>query len=521
MWRVQPPRSAASRRGIIDRMTISALFFAQQRSWWQRLQNSRRWITWWLLFGSLSVAALAEGLPPEVESALARAKLPRDAIAVLLVDAAGDATPRISHRANAAMNPASVMKLVSTYAALDLMGPNHTWSTPVFVDGTVRDGTLSGNLRIQGQGDPTLVLERLWLLLRRVQGLGIRTIAGDIVLDHSAFEIAATDPASFDGEPLRPYNATPDALLINFKAVVMTFTPDLANGVAHVQFDPPLAGVQMQTTVPLVSGECGDYRSTLKADFADPMRLRFGGGYPHGCGEKVWAMAYADPKGYAARAVQGMWQEMGGKLQGTVRMANTAADARGGNSKPAFELRSAPLAEIIRDINKYSNHVMAQQVYLSLGRLPTAAGAANPAQQPALRPGSFEASRTVVRQWWVQRWGGDDVPVLDNGSGLSRSERISAQALGRLLQTAYASPLMPELMASLPISGVDGTLRRLKSHASGSAHLKTGSLNDVIAVAGYVDAAGGKRHVLVAIVNHANASAARPVIETLVDWAAK
>jgi D-alanyl-D-alanine carboxypeptidase/D-alanyl-D-alanine-endopeptidase (penicillin-binding protein 4) len=113
------------------------------------------------------------------------------------------------------------------------------------------------------------------------------------------------------------------------------------------------------------------------------------------------------------------------------------------------------------------------------------------------------------------------MPVLDNGSGLSRQERITAQALGKLLQTAYRSPVMPELMASLPITGVDGTLRRMKSRAQGSAHLKTGSLSNVVALAGYVHSASGKRTVLVAIVNHPNANAARPALDALVEWTAK
>ncbi|MEO7105609.1 MAG: D-alanyl-D-alanine carboxypeptidase, partial [Rhodoferax sp.] len=168
----------------------------------------------------------AQGLPPEVDAALARAKIPRDAVSVLLVDAQGQAAPRVSYRANVPMNPASVMKLVTTFAALDLLGPSYTWATPVFMDGPIRDGTLHGNLTIQGQGDPKLVLERMWLLLRRVQGMGIRTIAGDIVLDRSAFDVPNADPSAFDGEPLRPYNASPDALLFNFKSVVMTFTPE-------------------------------------------------------------------------------------------------------------------------------------------------------------------------------------------------------------------------------------------------------------------------------------------------------
>jgi len=230
------------------------------------------------LLGSLPGLAATQNLPAEVEAALARAKVPRDAVSMLVMDAQSG-TPRVSHRASSSMNPASVMKLVTTYAALDLLGPAYAWSTPVYVEGQVRDGTLQGNLYIKGQGDPKLVLERLWLLLRRVQGLGIHHIAGDIVLDRSALDIPEVDPASFDGEPLRPYNAAPDALLINYKSVVMTFTPDRSAQVAQVQFDPPLFGVQMQATVPLANGDCADYRGSLKADFSDARRIRFLGSY--------------------------------------------------------------------------------------------------------------------------------------------------------------------------------------------------------------------------------------------------
>ena len=464
----------------------------------------------------------ANSLPAEVESALAQGKVPRDAVAFLVVDAQSQAAARLSHRSDVAMTPASVMKLVTTYAALDLLGPGYTWTTPVFIEGAIRDDTLYGNVYLQGQGDPKLVLERLWLLLRRLQGLGIKTIAGDIVIDQSAYQLPEHDPASFDGDPLRPYNASPDALLINFKSVVMTLTPEVSNTVARVQYDPPLEGVHLQTTVPLQGGDCGDYRAALKADFSDPKRLRFAGAYPQSCGEKVWAVAYADPKTYATRAVAGLWASMGGKLQGTARLGTVPAVALG---KPAFELRSAPASEIIRDINKYSNNVMAQQLFLTLGRVPsTASLSANVADAPndnTLQQGSFAASRAALQRWWKSRIQADAVPVLDNGSGLSRHERITAQALGTLLQSAFQSPLMPELMASLPISGVDGTLRRAKGSSVGSAHLKTGSLNNVVALAGYVHGAAGQRWVLVAMVNHPNANAARPALQALVDWTAR
>ena len=469
----------------------------------------------------------AQALPPEVVQALVRAKVPLDALSVLVVDAEGKAPARLSHRAQVLVNPASVMKLVTTYAALDLLGPGYIWRTPVFVEGAVREGTLYGNLYLKGSGDPKLVAERLWLLLRRVQGLGIQKIAGDIVLDRSAFEVAPVDPASFDGEPLRPYNASPEALLINYKSVVMTFVPDRTAHIATVQFEPPLAGVEFQRQVPLspektigndngnASADCGDYRAKLVADFSKPLRIGFAGSYPASCGEKVWPIAYGDPKNYSARAIEGLWREMGGQLSGTVREGRVPEPVNaGGKVRPlaAFESVSPPLAEVVRDINKYSNNVMAQQLFLTL----SLNGAANNGEAATLAK-----SQEVVRQWWTERISRDDVPSVGNGSGLSREDRISAQALVRLLQSAYRSPLMPELMASLPITGVDGTLKNRRTPAQGSAHLKTGSLRDVTAVAGYVHGASGKRYALVAIVNHPNANAARPAFDALVAWAVR
>jgi D-alanyl-D-alanine carboxypeptidase/D-alanyl-D-alanine-endopeptidase (penicillin-binding protein 4) len=457
-----------------------------------------------MALGLLASSANAQSrLPADVSAALGKAKVPPQAIALLVADVDGKSAPRLSHRANVPMSPASVMKLLTTFAALETLGPTYAWATPVYVDGTARDGTLYGNLYIKGQGDPKLVMERLWLLLRRVQGLDIKTIAGDIVLDRSAFETVPTDPGEFDGERLRPYNAAPDALLLNYKSVVMTFVPDRSANAAHVSVDPPLAGVQTQNHVPLSETDCNDYRAALKADLSDPARIRFAGRYPANCGERVWPLAYAEPTRFAARAVEGMWREMGGQLRGNVREGQVPAGLA-----PAFELSSPPLAEVIRDINKYSNNVMAQQLFLTLSL-----------QQQGT--GTLAGSRALVQGWWKERFGAGDVPVLDNGSGLSRHERITAGALGKLLQYAWASPLMPELMSSLPISGVDGTLRRVRNRSQGNAHLKTGSLRDVAAVAGYVHALSGKRYVLVAIVNHPNAHAARPAIEALMDWTMK
>ena len=466
-----------------------------------------------------SLGAPAATLPPAVEAALVRAKVPREAVALLVAPVDSRAAPRLSYRADIPMNPASVMKLVTTFAGLDLLGPAYTWSTPVFLDGTVQDGALRGTVYLRGQGDPALVLERLWLLLRRLQGQGVQVIVGDIVLDNSAFSVPAHDAALFDGEPQRPYNVAPDALLVNFKSVAMGFVPNVAAGVAQVQFDPPLAGVQAPRQVPLAPAgtACGDWRAGLKAELSDPARWAFGGSYPASCGERSWAVAYADPAHYAARAIEGLWREMGGKITGSVRYGTVPA-----HLVPAFSAASPQLAEVVRDINKYSNNVMAQQLFLTLGA-QARTNAAGVIAAPS--PATGEQARAALRQWWTARVGASTaMPDVDNGSGLSRDARASAAGLARMLQVAWATPVMPELLASLPIAGIDGTLRRSRlgsGPSAGRAHLKTGSLQGVQALAGFVHADNGQRYVLVALVNHPNAAAARPALDALVEWTAR
>ena len=483
-------------------------------------RSPSRWVRRALLAAcaaSVSCAAFVAhaapaAVPAEVALALDRAKVPRDAL-VALVQEVGAAAPRFAWQAQQSVNPASLMKLLTTFAALELLGPAWTWATPVWLQGSVKDGVLDGNLVIKGSGDPKLVLERLWLLLRRVQQLGVREIRGDIVLDRSDFKLPEQAAAEFDGEPLRPYNVAADALLLNFRAQVFTFVPDAARGVALIAADPPLAGVRTDPSVPLAAGPCDDWRSALRADLTDPLSVRFNGSFAASCGEKTWPVAYADPKRYNERALAGLWQSMGGRLLGTVRdgaapgYPTSPTSPASPTTPPSFVSTSPALAEVVRDINKFSNNVMAQQLFLTLAL--TQRGAGTP-----------ELAREVLRQWAVARLGAAaDGLVVDNGSGLSRESRVSALLLARLLLQAWASPVMPELMSSLPVSGIDGTLKRSRA-TLGRAHLKTGSLRDVSGVAGYVLANSGRRYVVVAIVNHANANAARPAFDALVQWAA-
>lgn len=456
-------------------------------------------------------------LPAPIRAALAQLKLPDDALVsyVAELQPGGPAAPRLAWQAHRPVNAASLMKLYTTGVALEQLGPAYVWTTPVLTTGSVEQGVLQGDLVLQGRGDPSLTLERLWLLLRQIQQRGVHEVRGDIVLDGSAFAPATGAPGDFDNEPHRPYNVQADGLMLGLKSLTLTFVPELVQGRARVFADAPLAGVTIDAQVPLSPGrDCGDWRASLAADLSDATRIRFLGSYPAGCGERTWPLAYADPRGYNARLVEGLWRETGGALAGRVREGPTPPNAIGW-----FEQSSPPLASVVREINKFSNNPMAQQLFLSLALPPRGPQPAPPVEAATAR----EVMRGVLRQ----RIGcGEPELVIDNGSGLSRDARTSAQCLGRWLEALWASPVMPEMLASLPVSGIDGTARRLAGGSAapalgaGRAHLKTGSLRDANGIAGVVLGASGRRYALVAIVNHPQASSARPVLDAVLQWTA-
>ncbi len=438
-------------------------------------------------------------LPPTVSAALRAAQITeRDTAFVVQPVAQG--TLSLSINADVPMNPASTMKLVTTYAGLQLLGPAYSWRTEVFASGALRRDTLDGALALRGSGDPKLVIENLWLLVHRIRGYGIRQINGNIVLDKSAFEVPDFDPAAFDARELRPYNAGPDALLVNFKAVTFGFVPDPETNTARVVVTPVLAGLNPPATVKLSNGPCGDWRARLQGDFTDPMNPKFTGTFPAACGERMWPVSVLTHNAYFEAVFRALWTSAGGSWNGHVRDGVVSADAR----RIAVH-ESEPLAQVIRDINKYSNNVMARQLLLTI------------CAETYGRPGTPARGAEAVKSGLAAR--GLDLTelIIENGAGLSRTERVSAHNLASLLHHAFASPWMPEFMSSLPIVGIDGTMKK-RNGATGSAHIKTGQLNDVRAIAGYVLAASGTRYIVVALINHPNAGSAQPVHDALLEW---
>ncbi|MEF8699843.1 MAG: D-alanyl-D-alanine carboxypeptidase/D-alanyl-D-alanine-endopeptidase [Candidatus Accumulibacter sp. UW26] len=448
-----------------------------------------------------SPVARATGLPPVVSRALAEAGIPLASVGVV-VQAVSGGPALLSHNAQQAMNPASVMKLLTTYAGLELLGPAYTWRSEALAETRPIAGRLDGHLYLRGSGDPRLGLEQFWLLLRQLRARGVSEIGGDLVLDRSAFAIPPHDPGAFDQQPLRPYNVGPDALLINFRSVRLTLEADPVRQRVAVIAETPNDGLAIDNRLTLAREPCGDWREQIGVTVAGAT-IALSGSFAAACGEKALNLAPWTADVQIESLFRALWRELGGRFNGRVRDGRAPIGA-----SPLAVQESPTLGEIVREINKYSNNVMARQLFLSL--------------DPE-RPATADGARREVARWLQAK--GLQLPelVLDNGSGLSRSERISADSLARLLQAAWQSPVMPELIASLPIAGVDGTLRtRFNEGAtSGRAHLKSGYLEGVRAIAGYLLDLRGERWIVVCLINDAHARLGKPAIDALLGWLAQ
>lgn len=450
----------------------------------------------------LTGAVRAAELPAAFLDALKRAAIPLDRVAVVVQPLDAD-EPLLSHQADAAMNPASVMKLVTSFSALQQLGPHFTWTTEAWAEGALKDGVLDGNLVVRGNGDPSLTLERMWLLQRELRAHGIREVRGDLVLDTRRFEVPAVDPGAFDGEPFAPYNAPPGALVANFNAIALRFKPQESS--VLIVPDIALPGVTLSSRLVLnEDGPCNDWRDALLPAFADAARaeLVISGRYPRECGEQAWSLNLFEPAATFDFIFRGLWAESGGRIAGHT-LAGQAPE-----TPPLLTFVSEPLPDVLKRLNKYSNNLMTKNLFLTLG--------AHAYGVPATPEKGAQAVREVLARHGIAT----DKLVLENGSGLSRIERVSAATLSQLLRAAWRSNWFAEFESTLPIVATDGTLKRRfnGTAAAGNAHLKTGSLRDVSALAGTVLTMQGRRVAFVMLVNHANARRAEEAQRVLLDW---
>lgn len=436
----------------------------------------------------LAAAPINTSLPPKVQQALKANKLGNNALSLVMLPLNGPGTATFVN-ADTSVNPASTMKLVTTYAALELLGPTHQWKTEFHTDGPLKNGVLQGNLYLKGGGDPKLNMEKLWLLMRDLRANGVRQITGDLVLDRSHFVQPQLPTFNDDGgDANKPFLVGPDSLLVNLKA--LRFIARSEGGKVNISVEPPIASIQLDNRVKaLKAAKCPGWPDVRYNPVTEVggTRVIVTGQLAEGCSAQTY-LSLLDHPSYAAGAVRAIWQELGGSIQGKDRIENLPAKTR------LLARASSPdLVEVIRDINKYSNNTMARQLFLSIG-----AQFRDPADGD-----DAKAAQRAIRAWLARKGLISPHLVMENGSGLSRAERVSARELAMMLQAAWKSPYAAEFISSMPLVGMDGTMRkRLKRTAlMGEAHIKTGTLNTVRAIAGFSRDSNGNTWAVVAILN--------------------
>ena len=461
----------------------------------------------------VACASCAQSILPEIVSATLRnAGLAETSLSALVLPIQGGA-PRLAHLEQRAMAPASTMKLATTLVALEELGPTFRWHTELLRQGSIDAASLRGTLYLRGGGEPNLTWDGLRAMFRSLRAQGINYLEADLVLDRSLFQPMRPDIGApdFDESPKAYYNVIPDALVLNGN--VIEFNLESNDQKTSVRTQPPLAGVRIDANLSLKDMSCDawddDWDPPLVQVSNDgSLTVVLRGTFPRNCKTRT-RLNLLDRNLYIERFLQAYWQELGGTWKGRVKDGLTPRDA-----VLLVDRQSETLADLVRPINKASDNLMARTLYLTLGtQLPKEGRSDN-------TPRNADAS---IRDWFNKNGIATEGLVLENGSGLSRLERISARQLASLLQQGARSNWFAEFASSLPIVAIDGAMRKRlrESPAAGRARIKTGTLRDSVAVAGYVRDVRHQDWVVVAFINDKDAGKGRPALEALIDWVAR
>lgn len=524
-------------------------------------------------------ATLPSTLPPSLLATLRGSGIPLKnfGIAVRPVDSSA---PTMSLNDEQAFLMASTTKVVTSLAALNLLGPTYRWRTEAFTTAPVGNGRVAGDLVIVG-GSSGLTPATLRRWFGQMRNEGLAQVSGQIVLDRFSLlyeqhpgQAATTAEETAPGGPPGP----PDARTYNRGALVVAVQPTTGDK-ATVTLTPRPPGVNIVNDVLMGGGNCGALARWAPQDGrSGPLQLLVSGRWDASCGRQeiafvklpgtgpspsleapsVTSLAFAQPARQATAAgrsaaalppaaagsaaasasktasisvpnmVAALWAESGGQLRGRV-VETTPADAtkpdaaRGksarrpagqglrGDAAPWTSQITTSLPEVIREMNKTSNNVAARSLLLSLAPASGAAGT------------GLKVAQGRVQAWLLTQGLADGDIRIDEGSGQSRAERGKARAMVQLLCNEWRATGAKAFVDSLPIAGVDGTLanRMRKGSATGRAFLKTGTLSDTRALAGYVLGSSGKVYAVSMMVNDPAAGRATPALDALVEWLAK
>ncbi len=372
--------------------------------------------------------------------------------------------------------PASVCKLFTAYTALKKLKPTSAFETTVWTTGPVVDGRLGGDLYLKGGGDPSLVSERLWMLVNELVRSGIKKITGNIIVDDTYYDRERTPDTRPSYLTDQAYNAPIGALSFNFNTTTIYVKPAETPGKQPIVYTDPensyVEVVNQATTGKEGSGNSIQVKRTefVKGDIGDTVLLR--GSLPLGHQELRFYRNIVNPSLYAAHMFRTFWEQRGLKLDGTIKEGVVPSKAR-----QILKFDSLPVWQIVWGMNKFSNNFVADQIFKKVGA--TVYGA----------PGTLEKGIKAVENALADIGIAPNSYSISDGSGLTRKTKVTARQIVRVLTSAAQDfSIAPEFTASLGVGGEDGTLRnRFPAEATHTTvRGKTGSLDGVNALAGYL-----------------------------------
>lgn len=481
------------------------------------------------LLAGLGPPAAHAQLPDSVSVLLRSANIPEDAIGAVVLR--GN-TVLMSHGAERSMQPASTMKIVTTAVGLEQLGPTFRGRTELRTSADVINGVLKGDLILRGGADTDFNADVLAHMLQTLRNQGIHTIKGDLILDRQLFQPARPDIGAppFDESAEFRYNVIPDALLLNTNMLDIELSSTTQQ--LKLLMLPELDNVTISSDMQLVKGNCARWEDGWRPPeyVRGPngrLQVILHGTFPQNC-KKATSINVLDRNDYADKLFRTTWKRLGGSILGSVREApftGLPPTAEPVGTRMLADHVARALPEVLRDINKNSDNTLARTLFLSIGSLQSDGWLGSRPVAMTVPEDTATRSRQVIQEW-MQRHGIDTNGMsIDNGSGLSRTGRIAPLQLAGVLQAMQQSVWAPEFQSSLPIVALDGTMRKrlLGSPAAARARIKTGTLKNVVAIAGYVPDANNQQCVVVAMINSdlVGNGNGRAAVDALIEWVAR